>query len=167
MKRAFLFFLMLTSLQQMWAMDKSSSCQDTCPISITEPEFNPRNGKYTIKLFDDQTDEATPIGYISYLKDTQEPHTWMLDIFRVHSHYRKGGLGLALFKECISEVKSHQGTQLQWDAQPLDHTIELNTLIDIYKKLVLKSGLLPDALSITEPDKPSYAKFVTMKLRLS
>lgn len=163
----FIFFLMLTSVQHMCAMDNSNASQDTCHISITEPEFNPRNGKYTINLFDEQTDTQMPIGYISYLKDTQEPHTWKLDIFRIHSHYRKGGLGLALFKECISEVKNHQGTHLYWDAQPLDNTIELNTLIGIYQKLVLKSGFSRDALTITAPDKPSYAKFVTMRLRLA
>lgn len=166
MKRAFLFFLMLTSLQQMCAMDKSSSCQDTCPISITEPEFNPCNGKYTIKLYDEKDDQI-PVGYISYLKDTQETHTWMLDIFRVHSHYREGGLGLVLFKECISEVKRHQGKILRWDALPLDHTIKLENLIEIYQKLIKKSGFCADALSIIEPDKPGYAKFVTMKLRLT
>ncbi len=166
MKRLMFLWALFCLGQQICAMETTRESDQECRITIMEPEFNQRNGKYTIELYDEKNDQI-PVGYISYLKDSKEPNLWTLDIFRINSAYRKGGLGLALFKECVSEIKRLGGKAIRWDAQPLDHTIEITTLIEIYKKLVNKSGFGANALTITEPDKPSFAPFVTMKLRLT
>lgn len=165
MKHIFLFILLLSCSQRIASMYDPGYQGQSCQISISNPEFNPRNGKYMIELFD-ESENRLPIGHISYLKKTGEPDTWVLDIFRVHSDYRKNGLGTILFTHCVDHIKRLEGKILTWEAQPLDFRIELATLIKIYQNLVLKSGFSGNALTITVPDRPSYAKFVTMRLRL-
>lgn len=165
----YLIILLLTSV---WAttftMQKSSSTDENCGaencfISMTDPEFNPRSGAYTIEFYDDQN----KVGYISYVKDKKEQDAWKIYLFRVHGTYRKNGLGRLLFQECISDIKRQGATSLQWEAQPLDSSIDLEELITIYQRIVQKSGFHPNALSIMRPDKPSYAKFVNMRLQLT
>lgn len=132
------------------------------PLTITMSHLLRGTDQYEIQLFDGKL----LVGLINYIPQQQKPNAWKLMTFKVHRDYRKIGLGLALFKECTDDIKSKGGTCLEWEAQPQDDIISLDTLIFIYKRMIIKKLHYPsEALFVGQPE-DGYIKEIKMRLQL-
>ncbi|CAN5181162.1 hypothetical protein BH09DEP1_BH09DEP1_6190 [soil metagenome] len=140
------------------AMEQPPQVED---VEITMKHLLLNNNQHEIKFFDN----TLMVGHINYTLNKSEPTKWHIITFRVHRDYRKHTLGLALFKECMDDIKSQGATVLEWEAQPQDHIITLDTLIYIYKRIIEKLNFSPDALFIGKPKLNSVNK-VKMRLQL-
>lgn len=162
-KKLLLFSLSLFTSICFGTQPAASVNQVTIDITITQPIFNKHTGLYEIQLLRGNHQ----VGYITYYPSTN-PYEWQLYHFRVFRNYREGGLGKKLFEACLNDIKSKGGKFLLWEARPLDFTIDLETLIRIYKKIIINTlHFKPNALYISEPIGSGLNQQVTMRLRLT
>lgn len=106
-------------------------------VTVFNPLYEKENNLYIIQAFA----ANQLIGFISYHQCKKDNKIWHLKSFHVSREYRKNNIGLTLFKNCIAHIQNQKGTLLLWKALPLDCYMSLDSLIDIYKRLVEKMKL--------------------------
>lgn len=131
-------------------------------ITLTEP-IHLFSNFYQILAFDGKKQ----VGYLTFHYFTNNPTQWGLGSFSVQQAYRENHIGHALLKECIDYIKSQKARQLTWQAIPLDQAINLDTLIKIYQKMIIKLGFAPEALIIGPREGSGLTQQVAMSLQLT
>lgn len=111
--------------------------EQSVTVTIFDPFYEQENNLYIIQAFD----ENQLVGFISYHQCKKDTKIWHLKSFHVSRAYRKNNIGLTMLKKCIAHIQSEKGTLLRWKALPLDCYQSLDSLIDIYKRLVEKMEL--------------------------
>lgn len=158
-KLLLILFLGLTSLQAMEAPG-SDNAEEVVEINLTEPEQSKVGNLMQISALDGKIQA----GYITFCLK-KDANLWNLLALRVHQEYRNHHIGQALMKECIKYIQSQGATLLVWKALPLDHAINLHTLINIYRRIIESLGYSMDSLTMG-PKKGTRVQQVKMRLEL-
>ncbi|GMU18859.1 MAG: hypothetical protein AMXMBFR12_00510 [Candidatus Babeliales bacterium] len=159
-KLLLLILLFISSAYAMQAPQPHN--EESIEITLTNPT-RVFNNFYQILALDGKKQ----VGYLTFHYFANNPTQWGLGSFSVQQAYRENHIGQALLKECIDYIKSQQARQLTWQAIPLDQAINLDTLIKIYQKIIIKLGFAPEALIIGPREGSGLTQQVTMSLQLT
>lgn len=158
MKKLFLGAMLFTS-SYLFAMQAPTD--ETISIEITEPQKSKIGNLMQICALDGEN----LVGYITF-RSRKEQGKWEITVISVHQAYRKNHIAQELMQECIKYIKSQDAKLLVWKAFPLDHTINLHTLIIIYRRLLENAGYTMDSLTLGRRKESGSVHQVKMRLEL-
>lgn len=142
MKKLHLLSILLTYItaHNIGAMQQETSARSiNSTIEIHAPIFVATKNHFEISAHGEH--EKTEIGHIWYdILPWAKNNKWQIKHFFVKENYRKQGIGLKLFKACITDIRSKSADSITWFVAPIwPSKIEGPALIAIYKTLIEKT----------------------------